>query len=104
MSPLLLSLWVMMQFIVLSLSVAAGSVLASNPTQTLLIVAASALVLAHSVCWVANALARSLRMAPNAPPVPTRIQASEGLRLPGEPGTPGNIRARAPAFVVQTSF
>ncbi|TQL42864.1 hypothetical protein FB468_0873 [Leucobacter komagatae] len=96
---MLISLWMMAQFVLLTLVVAFGAAQPQSPAQLLLLGAASLLALAP---MLTAAVGR--RRAPLATPVtpPAALPRRAALRtfvLPADPGTPGSAFARAPSFV-----
>ncbi|WP_162893122.1 hypothetical protein [Microbacterium halotolerans] len=101
---MLVSLWLALHFIALTLTVAFGSHLPSSPFQALLLLAVGALIVAVVVPrTVLRTLTRALLIAPNAPPSGLRVRTAPVRRYPGEPGTRGTAMVRAPSFVVHAS-
>lgn len=101
---MLITLWTMLHFVLLALSV----VLDPHPPQplvrTVLLLVVGALVLARFVPVLARSLTRVPASAPNAPPAhrPLGSEVRE-FRVPGDPGTPGTVLARAPSRLVHAS-
>lgn len=100
---MLVSLWIALHFIVLTLTVAFGSHVPSSPFQALLFLAVGALLVAVVVPRALRTLTRALLIAPNAPPRGLRVRMAPARRLAGQPGTRGTAMVRAPSFVVHAS-
>ena len=100
---MLVSLWLMAQFIMLTVAVALGPHLPHSPMQALLILAVGALVVAPVVPWAVGVLTRILALAPHAPPARLRARTFHVPRAIGAPGTPGTALARAPSLVAHAS-
>lgn len=97
---MLLYLWLMAQFIVLSLGIAADPHLPHPPLQILLLVLMGAVALAPLVPWLIRSLVRAQSLAPHGPPASSRFTDVPAHRVPGAPGTPGTALARAPSRAV----
>lgn len=96
---MLISLWMMAQFFLLTLVLAFGAAQPQSPAQLLLLGAASLLALAPMLTAVAGRRRAPLTM-PVAPPaaLPRQV-ALRTFALPADPGTPGSAFARAPSVV-----
>lgn len=100
---MLVSLWTMVQFVLLALTVLGGSPAPQSLMQTLLVVALAALVLTPVVPWIFRTLVRALSIAPNAPPARPHTHTPRARRLADDPVASGTAQPRAPSFVVHAS-
>ncbi len=97
---MLLHLFLMAQFLVLTLSIAADPHLPHSPLQILVLVLLGAVALTPAIPWLIRSLVRAQSLTPHGPPSRTRFTDARLHRLPGAPGTPGTALARAPALAV----
>ncbi|MDN5855096.1 MAG: hypothetical protein L0K86_20055 [Actinomycetia bacterium] len=97
---MLLYLWLMAQFLVLTLGVVADPHLPHPPLQILILVLMGAVALAPLVPWLVRTLVRAQSLTPHGPPARSRFVDAPEHRLPGTPGTPGGTLARAPSLAV----
>ncbi|MBP6684268.1 MAG: hypothetical protein KA158_02505 [Leucobacter sp.] len=94
---MLLSLWMMTQFVLLTLVVALGTVQPQSPSLALLLGAAGMLAFAPVVAAIVHSRRVPLVPALQGPHVRTRTSAPPTFSIPTEPGTPGTVLARAPS-------
>lgn len=100
---MLISLWLMAQLVLFTLSVALTPHLPQPMIQAVLVLAVGALILVPVLPAVARALTRALALAPNAPPRRSHVPEVREFRVPGDAGMPGTALARAPSRVVHAS-
>lgn len=100
---MLISFWMMLQFVGMMLSVTLGAHLPQSPASVLLVLIIGALLLAPLAPSIAQALTRVFALVPHAPPVVPRAQTHRVWRVAGDPGTRGTVQARAPSRVVHAS-
>lgn len=100
---MLLSLWMMGQFTLLTLVVAFGTTLPQSPAQALCFAAAGVLALVPLCAAVGSA--RRARLAPGATPSRPRAYRARvaEFSVAEDPGRPGQVLARAPSPVVHAA-
>lgn len=91
---MLVSPWMVSQFVLLTLSIAPGPHNLASAMQVLLLVIVGALILAPLIPACARALVRTLSLTPNAPPRPPLTRAVRSYRIPNDPG-PSELRLHA---------
>ncbi|GAA1926796.1 hypothetical protein GCM10009689_01900 [Brevibacterium antiquum] len=99
---MLLNLWMTVQFIVVLLSADVDSVIPQSSMHLIVLVLLGAVLLSPVAPWAANALVRTLSLAPHGPWMRRERTDVREFRIPEEPGTPGTAQARAPSFVVRS--
>ena len=97
---MLLSLWLMSQFVLITLLVALGSAQPQSPAQLALVGAVGLLVAAPIIIRIGWTRRVPALPAALAAPTPSRTGAPLSYALPTTPGTPGTPLSRAPALVV----
>lgn len=96
---MLLSLWMMSQFVLLTLVVALGTVQPQSPAQAILVGAAGVLALAPLVAALVCPRRMPFVPAMQGPHARTRMSETLTFSVATEPGTPGTVLARAPSFL-----
>lgn len=100
---MLLSLWMMTQFALLTAVVAFGAAGPQSPVQVALVGAAGLLALAPIMTVFLRAR-RPAVVVPSLAPAPrSRAASFRTFRVAADPGTPGSALARAPSHVVHSS-
>lgn len=94
---MLVSLWLMAQFILITLAVAFGTSLPQSPTQALLFGAAGVLALAPLLTAVLCTHRASFALALPFPRTAQRPAPMRAFRVAQDPGTPGAALPRAPS-------
>ncbi|GAA1318650.1 hypothetical protein ACFSWE_07090 [Leucobacter albus] len=99
---MLLSLWLMSQFLLITLLVAFGAAQPQSPAQLALLGATCLLALAPVV--TAIVCARRIALAFPLPSLTSRSRRASfrTFRVAADPGTPGAALARAPSRVVSS--
>lgn len=97
---MLVNLWMTLQFLVVVLGHDLDAALPQSPMHLIVLVLLGAALLAPLAAWASTALMRVLSLTSRPPSSPHERTGIRHFRMPEEPGTPGSIRARAPAPVV----
>lgn len=92
-------LWLMLQFVLLSLGIAAGAQIAPSPLQLLATVLIGVIAVVPLLPWLARELARALGFTGPTPAF-RRPRDANVFVVRGVPGTRGTALARAPSRVV----
>lgn len=96
---MLTQLWLMLQFVLLTLGIAAGAQVAPSPVHLLATVLIGVIAVVPMLPWLARELARALGSTGPAPTL-LRPRDTEDFVVRGVPGTRGTAMARAPSSVV----
>lgn len=94
---MLLSLWMMTQFLLLTLVVALGTVQPQSPSQAILLGAAGVLACAPVAAAIVCSRRIPLVAALQGPHARSRPSVTPTFSMPAEPGAPGTVLARAPS-------
>lgn len=93
-------LWMSVQFSALTVAVTFGLALPQSSLHALVLILVGAAALAPLLPCVVEALLRALSLAPDQPPIRSRVTCEPVHRALGAPGTPGAALVRAPAGIV----
>lgn len=96
---MLAQLWLMLQFVLLTLGIAAGTQLAPSPVQLLATVLIGVIAVVPLLPWLARELARALGFTGSTPAV-LHPRDHDDFVVRGVPGSRGTAMARAPSVVV----
>ena len=92
-----------LQFVLLSMVIAAGILLPDGAGQVLTLALLGVVAIVPVLPRLVGLICRALRIAPHAPPARTRRARVPELLIPGAPGTPGAAVVRAPAVIAASA-